>query len=127
MVNYDAFYSGEIWRLSKVSDEELNFWVMVVSNNWQQEARPQRMNLTFLGGNTAHWDIADEVETIPDYCRDVELYKAIADENNIVTKITKSCDSEEEWESISRRMVSATYDQKKGRSICLAYIAMHMD
>lgn len=126
MVNYDAFYSGDIWRLSKVSDEELNFWVMVVSNNWQQEARPQRMNLTFLGGNTAHWDVADEVETIPDYCCNVELYKAIADENNIVTKITKSYGFEEEWESISRRMASATYDQKKGRSICLAYIAMHM-
>lgn len=90
MVNYDAFYSGNIWRLSKVSDEELNFWVMVVANDWKEEAHPQRMNLTFIGGNTAHWDVDDEIDTIPDYCRDIGLYKAIAKENNIVTKSTDS-------------------------------------
>ncbi|EPY4328989.1 hypothetical protein ACXDJA_002616 [Klebsiella variicola] len=125
MVNYDAFYSGNIWRLSNVSDEELNFWVMVVANGWEKEAHPNRMNLTFLGGNTAHWDVADEVDTIPDYCRDIGLYKSIAKENNIVTKSSDSYGPVAGWESISPGIASA-FDPEVGRSICLAYIAMHM-
>ncbi|HDE1962291.1 TPA: hypothetical protein PCF62_002144 [Klebsiella quasipneumoniae] len=125
MVNYDAFYSNDIYQLSKVSDEELNFWVMVVANDWQQEAHPQRMNLTFLGGNIAHWDVDDEVDTIPDYCRDANLNEELAKENCINTRPKHTTGCRPAWISSAEGVAITSYGYA-GRSICLAYIAMHM-
>lgn len=124
MLNYDAFYSGDIRRLGKVSEEELNFWVMVVENGWEKQAHPNCLELTFLGGNTAHWDTEDEIDSIPDYCHNPDLINQIATDNHISTRLVEVHGSEPLWETTSA-LTYGVMDRYKSRAICLAFIALH--
>lgn len=124
MLDYDAFFSGDIRRLGKVSDEELNFWVMVVENGWEKQAHPSCLELTFLGGKTAHWDTEDEIDSIPDYCHNPDWINQIAKDNHISTRIAEVNGGEHLWEATSALSYSVM-DRYEYRAICLVFIALH--
>lgn len=102
-----------------LSDDELNFWVMVVDNGWEEEAHPDRQNLTFLGKRVAHWDIDDELQDIPDYLHDKNYLIPLVEKY----KIGGKCVDFKDFTAFTPEGISVTADGP-GRAACIAFLML---